>query len=159
MSGFPELNHEDRREDQLNLGPNAMLIDLLRAVYRSTSIPLPVRLRAAIAALPHEVPRLAVTALVNEQSFAEILDRRLQKMEAMNGNSQPQTNLPIEAKPSPPPLVRRSGALKVKPVWDQPQGASNGDERPNRENAIQLAMFQAFQAQPQPDQHDSWGYE
>jgi hypothetical protein len=118
MSGFPELNHEDRREDQLNLGPNAMLIDLLRAFYRSTSIPLPVRLiiRAAIAALPHEVPRLAVTALVNEQSFAEILDRRLQKMEAMNGNSQPQTNLPIEAKPSPPPLVRRSGALKVKPV-------------------------------------------
>jgi hypothetical protein len=59
---------ETQQANALQLRPNGMSIDLLRAVYRSTSIPLPIRLRAAIAALPHEVPRLAVTALVNEQS-------------------------------------------------------------------------------------------
>jgi hypothetical protein len=64
-----------------------MSIDLLRAVYRNPSIPLPVRIRCAVAALPHEVPRLQVSALVNEQSFAEILDRRLKRIkEIENGN-------------------------------------------------------------------------
>jgi hypothetical protein len=85
MNGFPELVYEGRKEDQLNLGPNAMSIDLLRAVYRNPSIPLPIRIRCAVAALPHEVPRLAVTALVNEQSFAELLEKRIKRMEAMNG--------------------------------------------------------------------------
>jgi hypothetical protein len=83
---------EAQQANALQLRPDAMSIDLLRAVYRSTSLPLPVRLRAAIAALPHEVPRLAVTALVNEQSFAEILERRMRRMaelEANNGNRQP----------------------------------------------------------------------
>jgi hypothetical protein len=37
-------------------------------------------MRAAIAALPHEVPRLMVSAQVNEQSFAELLDGRLARM-------------------------------------------------------------------------------
>jgi hypothetical protein len=114
-NGFPELVYGDRKEDQLNLGPNGMSIDLLRAVYRSPSIPLPVRLRAAIAALPHEVPRLAVTALVNEQSFAELLDRRIKRMEAMNGKPQPQTQTieqptieqSIDAKPPPPRVADR----------------------------------------------------
>jgi hypothetical protein len=84
---------EDKKENLIELGPNGMSIDLLRAVYRNPSIPLPVRIRCAVAALPHEVPRLAVTALVNEQSFAELLDRRLKKIEAMNGNPQPKTQV------------------------------------------------------------------
>jgi hypothetical protein len=88
---------------EIDIGSNGMSIDLLRAVYRSASIPLPVRLRAAIAALPHEVPRLQVSALVSEESFAEILERRLKKLDAMNGKPQ-QIDQTIEAKP--PPLPR-----------------------------------------------------
>ena len=77
---------EDKKESLIDIG-EGMSIDLLRAVYRNPSIPLPVRIRCAVAALPHEVPRLAVTALVNEQSFAEILDRRLKRIkEIENGN-------------------------------------------------------------------------
>jgi hypothetical protein len=78
-----------RENGELEFPPNGMSIDLLRAVYRNPSIPLPVRIRCAVAALPHEVPRLAVTALVNEQSFAEVLERRIKKLSAMNGNPQP----------------------------------------------------------------------
>jgi hypothetical protein len=90
---------EAQQPREIEIGPNRMSIDLLRAVYRSTAIPLPVRLRAAIAALPHETPRLQVSALVNEQSFAEILERRLKKLDAMNGKPQAPT---IDVKPPLP---------------------------------------------------------
>jgi hypothetical protein len=102
---FASIANEVReKETPLEFPPNGMSIDLLRAVYRSASIPLPVRMRAAIAALPHEVPRLQVSALVNEQSFAEILDRRLKKLDAMNGKPQTIDHPTIEA-PKPLPRV------------------------------------------------------
>jgi hypothetical protein len=40
----------------------------------------------------YEVPKLAVTALVNEQGFAELLDRRLARIEQMKLIQAPQTN-------------------------------------------------------------------
>src|SRR5260370_5150630 len=93
---------------EIDIGPNGMSIDLLRAVYRSTSIPLQVRLRAAIAVLPHEVPRLMVSAQINENSFAELLERRLQRIEQMKLVERQPTN--GEARPTPtveakPPLL------------------------------------------------------
>ena len=90
------LDRIEAQQVRLDFPPNGMSIDLLRAVYRSPNIPLPTRLRAAIAALPHEVPRLQVSALVNEQSFAELLDRRLKRIEEMNGQPRSQTQV-IEA--------------------------------------------------------------
>jgi hypothetical protein len=95
---------EAQQANSLQLRPDAMSIDLLRAVYRNPSIPLPVRIRCAVAALPHEVPRLAVTALVNEQSFAELLEKRIKRMEAMNGqppSQGPQTQMIETPRPLP----------------------------------------------------------
>lgn len=80
MNYLVDLQEKPR---EIEIGPNGMSIDLLRAVYRNPSIPLPVRIRCAVAALPHEVPRLQVTAQVNEQSFAELLEARIKKFEAM----------------------------------------------------------------------------
>ena len=83
MNGFSELV----KEDQLRLEPNATSLDLLRAVYRNPSIPLSVRIRAAGLAIPYELPKLQVTALVSDQSFAELLERRLKHLsEIENGN-------------------------------------------------------------------------
>ena len=56
---------------------------LLKAVYQNPQVPLPVRMRAAIAALPFEVPKLAVTAVVSERDFASLLDQRLKRIEEM----------------------------------------------------------------------------
>ena len=70
-------------EEEIEIPPDGLSIDLLRAVYRCSSLPLTTRLRAAIAALKHEVPALIATAVVNEGSFADLLDRRLKRIEQM----------------------------------------------------------------------------
>jgi hypothetical protein len=85
----------DRIEAQqamaLQLRPGANSLDFLQAVYRNPSLALTTRMRAAIAAIPFESPKLAVTAVVSEQDFATVLDRRLKRIEEMKL---------IEAKPT-----------------------------------------------------------
>lgn len=72
-------------------------LEFLQGVYRNVALALPVRMRAAIAALPFEFPKLAVTAVISEQDFATLLDQRIQNMERINnGNGRV-----IEAKPVP----------------------------------------------------------
>jgi hypothetical protein len=76
---------EDRKHqpENVEIGPNDISIDLLRAVYRNSALPLHTRMRAAMACLKHEVPALIATAVVNEGSFAELLDRRLARLNEM----------------------------------------------------------------------------
>jgi hypothetical protein len=96
----------DRIEAQqamsLQLRPDGTSLDLLRAIYRNPSLALPVRMRAAIAALPFEAPKLSVIAQVSETDFAAILDRRLQNMERLNNGKA------IEVKPVPQVETRPS---------------------------------------------------
>jgi hypothetical protein len=91
-------------DDPLKLNPNAMSLEGLQAIYRNPGLPLTTRMRAMIAALPFESPKLAVTAMVSEQDFATLLDQRLKRMEAMKADA-------IEARPQPevevkPPMSR-----------------------------------------------------
>jgi len=67
--------------EEIELPPNGMSLDLLRAVYRNPSIPLSTRIRCAVAALPHEFPRLQVTAQIQDSDFATLLDERIKRME------------------------------------------------------------------------------
>ena len=62
-------------------------LSFLQACYRNPSLNLTTRMRAAIAALPFESPKLAVTAMVSEQDFATVLDRRLKRIEEMKANA------------------------------------------------------------------------
>jgi hypothetical protein len=80
-------------------------LEFLQAVYCDNELPLPVRMRAAIAALPFESPKLAVTAMVSEQDFATLLDQRLKRMEAMK--TVEARAQPVEIKPPMPRLADR----------------------------------------------------
>ena len=66
--------------------PQSLKLDALRylqMIYRDPRLSTAVRMRAAGLALPFESPKLAVTAVVSEQDFATVLDRRLKRIEEM----------------------------------------------------------------------------
>ena len=93
--------------------PERLKLDALRylqMIYRDPQLSTAVRMRAAGLALPFESPKLAVTAMVSEQDFATVLDRRLKRIEEMkllekktiNGNATV-TDRTIEPEPRPSP--------------------------------------------------------
>src|SRR5215471_15847444 len=76
-------NRATLHSENLDIGPNATALDLLQAVYRNPGQELHIRMRAAMAAIAYETPKLAVTAQVTEQDFATLLDRRLKRLEEL----------------------------------------------------------------------------
>jgi hypothetical protein len=84
----------------------ATSLEFLQAVYCNDQLPLTTRMRAAIAALPFEVPKLAVTAVVSEQDFATLLDRRLKRIEEMKAKAIEATPQ-VEVQPALPGLSDR----------------------------------------------------
>jgi hypothetical protein len=93
----------DGMNEALDLGPNASALDLLQAIYRNSGQELHTRMRAAMAAIAYETPKLAVTAVVQENDIATALDRRiarLNEMKLVEPNGEPVITQPI-AEPMP----------------------------------------------------------
>jgi hypothetical protein len=97
---------EDEGQQEIEIPSEGISLDLLRAVYRNPSLALTTRMRAAIAALPHEVPKLAVTAVVADNDVATLLDRRLKRIEEMKAKAIEATPQ-VEIKPALPGLADR----------------------------------------------------
>ena len=59
-------------------------LSFLQKIYRSPSQPIARRMRAAMAALQHEHPKLTAMAVnsMNGQTFAEMLDRAIARSQA-----------------------------------------------------------------------------
>jgi hypothetical protein len=98
MEEFPKLTYKEVEVDPLGLAPNATSLDFHRSVYRNPNLPISTRQRSAIAALQFEHPKLAVHAILDENSFAFRLERALLRT-AKVFNGEAPTNRMIEAKP------------------------------------------------------------
>ena len=97
-----------RQQENVEIGPTDLSIDLLRAVYRNNQLPLTTRMRAAISALKHEVPTLGISVVVNDDDIATRLDRALARIanannqNAVNGTAtEPEPTIQLEPKQSP----------------------------------------------------------
>ena len=86
-------------------------LTFLKAVYMNAELPLSVRMRAAIEVLPFTHPKLAVTAVVSEQDFATVLDRRVKRIEEMKVNANEATPVSdgekVDVRLPPRPADRR----------------------------------------------------
>ena len=73
-------------------------LQLLQTIYRDRKQPLNVRVRCAIEALPFEVPKLSATAIatMDGQSFAEALDRCIERSKLPPMLNGPVVELPAE---------------------------------------------------------------
>jgi hypothetical protein len=89
-------------EEVVEHGADALAF--LRAVYLNSKLPLPVRMRAAEAALPFERPKLAavLSASMSGEEFGEALERARKRVDG--GRPQPSlappsTQTDLSAKP------------------------------------------------------------
>lgn len=77
----PALNEAlDRIEAAQSIGEAEDAYELLRSVYSNSALPIGMRMRAAIEALPFEKPKLAVTATISgQEGIAALLEARLKR--------------------------------------------------------------------------------
>jgi len=108
-------HHQRLDVENVEIGPNDLSLKLLQAVYKNNSLPLTTRMRAALGAIAFESPKLIATAVMNEGSFAELLDRRLERMKqteskTINGEATVSDRTiepePVRSPPLPSPLNR-----------------------------------------------------
>ena len=118
MNGTPSFanpaNLEPKTDEAIEVAPDGTSLDLLRAIYRRADLPLSTRMRAASAALPHEHPKLAVTAMVTSDDFAIQLDRAVERSRK------------VEAKP-----ITNVTATVSSPS-NTPRPVTNGDGKPTQ---------------------------
>ena len=78
---FPDMNLAlPDYDDGPALPPDVSSLAFLQAVYRSADQPLHTRMKAAIAALPYEHPKLAVTAVLDgTEDLGARLSRAIQR--------------------------------------------------------------------------------
>jgi hypothetical protein len=63
------------QRDAAIIGPSALTF--LQAVYRDPDVPLSVRIKCAVEALPYETPKLSATAILSDEDFAQRLERAI----------------------------------------------------------------------------------
>src|ERR1700688_1972461 len=98
MSDFPEMEY--KASDELGVGEPASALDYVQDVYKGRRSADPWRMRAAMAALPFETPKLAVTTNISNENFSAMLDRAIARSQGSGRNAPAQIELSAEPEPS-----------------------------------------------------------
>ena len=77
------------QKDEIEFPANGTSLDLLQAIYKNPSMPLHVRMRAAMACLQHEHPKLGISIQASETDFARLLDARIARHQSRLIEHQP----------------------------------------------------------------------
>jgi hypothetical protein len=96
MSNFPEMEYRPLDRPKRDVDPTLDALTYLQAVYRGQIEAEGQRMRAAIAALPFEVPRLSINANVGSHDLGDRLERAIKRSGV---------NLTIEHAPQPRPMI------------------------------------------------------
>jgi hypothetical protein len=95
------------------LEPDGNSLTFLQKVYRNSVLPLHTRMRAAMAALPHEVPKLSASTLVTyDGDFAKRLDLAIERA---NGHAKLIEGKVVES-PSPEGSPQHPASELTKPL-------------------------------------------
>jgi hypothetical protein len=84
------------RETPPELGKGASAHELLKIIYQCQNLPLHVRMRAAMACLPFETPKLGITYQATESDFASLLDARIKRHQMRLIEHQPQPAVEVK---------------------------------------------------------------
>jgi hypothetical protein len=80
MGLMPDLTTRPVATEVEVVGEAEDAYELLRSVYSNSALPIGMRMRAAIEALPFEKPKLAVTAHIDGgETFAAALERAIKR--------------------------------------------------------------------------------
>jgi hypothetical protein len=117
---FAKLNEPviELDEPMIDIGPNGTSLDLLQAIYRSTSMPRNTRMRAAVAALPFEYPKFVAVAQFNENSFAARLEQRIQRMRLIEARPIEEGSQPQETEGTQPEIIEGPKPAPPKKITD-----------------------------------------
>ncbi len=105
MSDFPEMEYVSGDAELFELAPGETSLSFLQKIYRSPRQPIVRRMRAAMAALQHEHPKLTAMAIdsMDGASFAAMLDRAIARSQ------------------TPPKMIEhRPNETKAPPQWSGP---------------------------------------
>jgi hypothetical protein len=101
-------NLVEREEEPDGAAEPASALDYLQDVYRGRRVAEHSRMRAAMAALPFESPKLAVTTNLTNERFAVLLEKAVLRSKAPLVIDHQPTERPLPE--APPPGIRgRSG--------------------------------------------------
>jgi hypothetical protein len=78
MSALSEVLDRIQAQE-VEIAPDGTSLDFLQACYRNPSLPLTTRMRAAIAALQFEHPKLGVSVVMDGGDFAERLEQAIER--------------------------------------------------------------------------------
>jgi len=89
------IEKQQRDGEGLEVPADATSLHFLQAIYRSSTQPMQRRLRAAIEALPFEMPKLAVTAWMDAGDFGQRLELALRRSAKVIEDGSSKTAQPI----------------------------------------------------------------